>query len=166
MNLRSLMSNFEGGDSLIACTFFLTGYASRLVWATTYREAIAGHPLFVAQRLVVIIRGSHEISLEIFTRLKMTTRRRRFWSVPLNSIYSTIYNDGPDSKLVKKGLKCGQNGVDFTATAFIIVMEDNYPWTGGDDRCAYTFLLRWWNFLLNNTQCLCHFANFSLIFEI
>ena len=32
MNLRSLMGNFEGGDSLIACTFFLTGYASKLVW--------------------------------------------------------------------------------------------------------------------------------------
>ena len=75
---------------------------------TLATQLTVGHPLFVAQRLVVIIRGSHEISLEIFTRLKMTTRRRRFWSVPLNSIYSTIYNDGPDSKLVKKGLKCGQ----------------------------------------------------------
>ena len=33
MNLRSLMGNFEGGDSLIACTFFPTGCASRLVCA-------------------------------------------------------------------------------------------------------------------------------------
>ena len=34
------MGNFEGGDSLIACTFFLTGYASRLVWT--------GHPVHVS----------------------------------------------------------------------------------------------------------------------
>ena len=30
--LKNESFNFEGGDSLIACTFFLTGYASRLVW--------------------------------------------------------------------------------------------------------------------------------------
>ena len=134
--------------------------------ATTYQEAIAGHPLFVAQRLVVIIRGSHEISLEIFTRLKMTTRRRRFWSVPLSSIYSSIYNDGPDSKLVKKGLKCGQKWGRFYCHCLHHCHGRQLSMDGAMMDARTLFLLRWWNFLRSTTQCLCHFANSGLILEI